>query len=312
MIFCGSRVSRVLAWAVFALCVTGCASATHDEIIVQTLDSPAAFTARVATMLRERLPGKNVEVQSDLTLVVADAGQWNLDRIFAFCQRVPARCGAVAEGSVDRMVKLLRQQSHPVTIAQLRLLVRPEDTLENFPPNLHPLTKPLFDGLLLILASDQGSGYGYLQADVLGKLNLTEEKAFEIAANNTRASLQSTRNIAELRPGQLLPLSGGEDESGRLALHDDWAEYVARTHSTLLLAIPSSELAVVGNGFSQLDVRAVAAFVARAYATAERPISPDVFRWTPSGWEVAAGGMRSGVQIGQASQALSAPDRAGD
>ena len=83
-------------------------------------------------------------------------------------------------------------------------------------------------------------------------------------------------------------LNGDPYTSSYLVLHDDWAKLAVALGGRLLVAAPDADKVFFAEDKGPATRDALSTLAKKAYAEAERAISTNVFRWTPSGWDVVA------------------------
>jgi uncharacterized protein YtpQ (UPF0354 family) len=75
-------------------------------------------------------------------------------------------------------------------------------------------------------------------------------------------------------------------ESSRMLLHDSWAEMAKKMNGHLVVAVPSRDFLIFGNGGGNGDRNVLSAFAHSVADQAPKPLSTTLFEWTPFGWRV--------------------------
>jgi uncharacterized protein YtpQ (UPF0354 family) len=267
------------------------------SIAAQQNESPPRQETDFAKYVAKRISrASGVKVESvgrlSLRLSTPDGSDLltaNLDRVWAACERVRDRCEAFVDEYVAGIASVVAERSRPLQKEALRIAVRPKAYLasKGQDPAKSPVVRPLVGDLGMVLVVDGVRSIRSAQRDDLKTLKLSEDEAFEIARQNLR-----TRELKPLR-SVLKPISGkaigyldeSAYESSRLVLHEDWRSYASEI-GNLVVAIPSTNFLVYGNGANAEAVDALRAFALEAARKSQRPLSPLVFRWKPQGWEV--------------------------
>jgi hypothetical protein len=282
------RSLAILLAAGFALAGAGVSNA--DNTVPR---EKAAFTHYIADKMRAAMPNVTVTLAAPLEVRFGDSRAF-LDRIYDACQRTPDTCEQVTQNYVAGLAEDARMGSVPVTRAMLRAVVRPRAYVEELSRLLGKdeaasmVMRALAGDLLIVCYVDFPRTTRPATGRDFEKLHLSKDEALAIALKNTAAELPEPRadneTYVERRIGLL---AGSAYESSRLALHDSWAGLARAFGGKLLVAVPGADIVL----FTQEEKGAVAFLQGAARHMAEkneRPIAASVFRWTETGWEVAA------------------------
>jgi hypothetical protein len=259
---------------------------------------------KVAGMFRAQLPGSKVRVVDDLTLQLrppngGDDQEWqvNLDRVAKFCSATPSECDRVLDEFVANLVATAKAGTIAPKASALRAVVRSADYAEQLakfvaPKGDVPISRPFAGGLVAICYLDAPTAMRPVLKSELGKLGLEPEHALDACIASLRAALPRVPTEPPKGDGPGKPgvgvLEGNPYMSSYLLLHDDWNELAGKLGGRLLVAAPDANVFVYVEDSGPDMVKGMATTTKDAYDTAERPISPNVFRWTPTGWDVAA------------------------
>jgi hypothetical protein len=100
------------------------------------------------------------------------------------------------------------------------------------------------------------------------------------------------RPLAEVTPivppGQVGTITGDYAEASRLLAHDDWAALSATLGGHLLVAVPAADTLLYTKGGVPGALQTLASMARATMGTSRHPVSDEVLRWTPSGWDVVA------------------------
>jgi len=223
--------------------------------------------------------------------------QINLDRITSFCDANSADdCAAEKQHFLAGIVEGLTIDD-TVAPTQLRLLVRGNDYIAAYvretaslgkdaePPD-PPVTMNFAEGVSLILAADFPTTTRMVNASTLKTLGLNRDQAFALGTRQVLASLPKIPTAEEL-DGKLMSFPDLDYGASMLLEPDRWRSLAVATGGRLFVAIPADNDVLIGTVESDEDLRKLEKLVADSYAAAGRGISPFVYRWSPSGWEVA-------------------------
>jgi hypothetical protein len=250
-----------------------------------------AFTDRVAGRLRARLGNTPVDVKGPLTLSVGKL-QANLDRVFSFCNRDAAKCDAEIERYVAGVDESIRRAREPVARDDVRLVVRTTEyfarlqgTLDKSGSLAQP--KKLTDGLVVLPAADSPKTIRILaSAEPLKELNLSAEELYQLGDANLRKSLKPIMQAAKAAgKSQIGSVEPDQYNSGRLALVDSWAPLAQAQGGVLIVCAPAADTILYISEDTPGAINALREMAKNTLQRAPNPLSDEVLRWTPAGWE---------------------------
>jgi uncharacterized protein YtpQ (UPF0354 family) len=271
---------------------------------LRTATTEPSFADRVAGQLRGALPGYDVTVVDQLTIKVRKSSepedqstQVNLDRVADYCARTSAGCADMISDFLSKIVELVKAHELTPSAAMLRAVVRPATYPVQLTRSLAKkddelISAPFAGDLVMMCYFDMPAAMRPASRSDLVKIALSRERALDVCRDNTRAGLPRLPT-APPRHGTsetdaIGYLKGDPYESSYLLLHDDWAQLAEKFGGHLLVAAPDADVIFYSEDAGPASRDALSTLVKKAYGEAERPISTNVFRWTPSGWEVAA------------------------
>lgn len=273
----------IAAVVVGSLLAAGSASAQHvpaDE---------AGFTTFVAARIQAPLRDKQVVVKGPLTLSIGPL-QANLDRVYAFCKSNTSGCAKEIETYVGGVVAMASNAKDPPTKAALRIVVRSTDYMRKALRELESAsaipTRPLADGLVIVPVLDSPRTVKIFNDKHRAALGLTTEQVFDMAIANLRSSLKPLMSVAKPAvPGQFGTLKGDYYATSRLALIDSWAPLAQAQGGVLIVAAPTPDLVVYSSEDSGAALDALRTLARNVAASAPKPLSGALLRWTPKGWQ---------------------------
>jgi uncharacterized protein YtpQ (UPF0354 family) len=77
-------------------------------------------------------------------------------------------------------------------------------------------------------------------------------------------------------------------QSSRILFHEDWSSVATQYGGHLIVAVPASDVVIFGRESDPVAVKAVANLARKMFDDAQHPVSTKVFRWTATGWDIAA------------------------
>lgn len=249
----------------------------------------AAFTERVAALLRARLAAEAVVVAEPLTLKIGDM-RANLDRVHGFCRSNASACDAELERYVNAVVDMQTQAATPPSRDALRVVVRTTEFADGAERSMAGkagfIRRPLAEGLVAMVMLDAPRSARLMgEADSLA-LGLSADAAFALGQGNLRRQLKPLAQVARpVVPGSFGTLDGDFYESGRVVLHEDWAA-LARAHKgVLIVALPAKNLLIYSADDSPAGLEALRQRARDVGRRSPGPLSDVLLRWTPAGWE---------------------------
>jgi len=284
---------RKLASAVAALAFGAFSSSGLETAL--PLVGEQAFTESVAK-LYDQTPGVKARVVAPLRLVVhTERGDFDayLNTAFSTCQRNAADCESFIRNQVKAMATAFAAAPRAPTVAALRVTVRPVDYVDQIAAASRdkspPVAEPLIGDLWVIGVLDEPTTISTISQSTLEALKLDAAGAIAAGKRNVEAAFgaQFSGYAAEPPPGDgVKGLTGNDYLASLLALPDLWQPLAERFDGRLYVAVPASDHVLFAdartNGNLVKIVQLTAAFASRA----KRPVSTDVFEWTPTGWEV--------------------------
>ena len=97
----------------------------------------------------------------------------------------------------------------------------------------------------------------------------------------------SSPGVPQVEPGEgVAGLSGDDYLASLLALPDLWTPLAERFDGQLYVAAPASDYVIFADARAKGNLARIAHDAAVLARAAKRPLSTDVFEWTPTGWEV--------------------------
>lgn len=277
--------ARLVA-AMLALVLLGAAAPAPD------------LATRAAEQLRKVLPGYEVTVVDAMTLGINRPGaaktQVNLDRVAAFCVQNAQRCDAMLTSFVAKVSGLLAEMGKPPAAEQLRVVVRPKSFVEGVKATVKddsqglPVREPFLD-LDIVCEFDAPTSMRPVMPGDLSKLKLDAAAVLVRAKANMQAVLPPLANEARmLKAGEIGELvADGGYTSSRLIFPESWSALAGQLGGGLIVAVPADNLVLYARDDGAASVTQLKAAAKAQYAQGERPISTSVYRWHPTGWEIA-------------------------
>jgi uncharacterized protein YtpQ (UPF0354 family) len=256
------------------------------------LDEPG-FTKAVAKAFRKAMPGTKIKVHGPLMLEVrppdGETHQAALNTIYDFCQRNPDECEAAVERHVRQMSQTFLQVNAAPDRKQLRAVLRPSGYVDAirkvYAGKGEPPVARFVGDLWIVCALDMPEAIKYLAPDDLAKLGLTPDEAIAIAKQNDAAMFAPLERAAAVLPGDGVGIvSNNAYDSSRLLTFESWAPIAARSGGQLLVAAPAADAVVFLDARRPKALEIMKRTVAMIAMKETRPLSPQIFRWSPAGW----------------------------
>lgn len=263
-------------------------AATANAFARQIPAAEAAFTEYVAAQLRQQpLAGQVVTIKGPLTLKVGDL-QANLDRVFGFCGANAAACQGEIDRYVQGVAQVIKDMNAPPRKEDVRLAVRPSSYLQQSAAASGKTVRswPLGGDLVVMPVLDSPRTTRSLNEEDFKKLGLSAEQVLQLGRDNlvrTLAPLMKQARVA--KHGQIGDLTGDAYESSRLALHDSWAPLAEAQGGILIVAAPARDVIFYVGEESTQAIDALRALVSDVMKKVPAPLSPELLRWTKTGWE---------------------------
>lgn len=256
------------------------------------------FTAYIAERLKKVAPALTFSAPQPLALDAVTAegrnvGQLGLERVWQFCARNRGRCPEAVAQYVEGMGEVLNEQTRPLERASIRLVVRPDDYVQQARRQMaagkaEMLARPLVANLWIVPVADSPRTMRIVTKEDLAALQLDEEGVFELGRRNLRERLKPLGEVARVpRPGDVGWLGEDDYESSRLILHGEWADLAGGMKHPLVVMVPASNLLLYGEAGNAQALEALQGLGREAARGSQRPLSLVLLRWTVAGWEIA-------------------------
>jgi hypothetical protein len=288
---------RALFFAIFPVLVgmlTAPSGFARSKAIPDDVDG---FTEDLAGRFAKALPDRTVKVVGPLALEIgppAKGDQVSLQRPWDYCQRERRQCAREVKDYVAEITGTIEESGAPTQASNIRVIVRGPGYVEQMrqiaanKPEAEGIVRPVAGGLSLICVVDAPHGVKTLEKGDLAALGLSEDQAIALGIKNVAAALKPLDQDTHIFPKLGVKFATGDFyESSRMLLHDDWAEMSKAMNGHLVVAAPSSDVLVFGNGGGNGDRIVLAGFVRTIAEMAPKPLSATLFHWTATGWEVA-------------------------
>ena len=249
----------------------------------------AAFTAYVAAQLRGELEGTQVEVKGPLTLLVGGSLRANLGRIFTYCSDNAADgCSSEIAGYVKGIAQLYRERLPPPSRDALRIIVRTSAYIRaSSRPTDELQWRPLAGELVMLPAMDAPQTIHPLGEKNNRDLGLSADEVFDVGLANLRAHLKPLMQVAKvMQPGRIGFIEGDVYHSSRLALHESWSPLATAQGGKLMVAAPEMDTVIYVADDTPAAIKALRTLTQDVMSRSSHPLSRELLRWTPRGWEV--------------------------
>ena len=254
---------------------------------------PGPFTREMAARIMQAAPQAKVEIAGPLTLKLnggtQNETQVNLDRIADFCAHNDAQDCETSKARFAAGTASMIVTDYKVTRDNLRAVVRSPDYASGMQEAVKAKKLPVFplaEGLVVMIAADFPSTTQLVDMEALAPVSRDVKAALEIARTNVLTKLQKVPTAAELQKQGVILMAGRDYESS-LLLADGWGDLARSTDGALFVAVPGDNEVVVGLASDDQTLQRLRVLVAEDYRSAERPVSPYIYRWETKGWAVA-------------------------
>lgn len=260
-----------------------------------SLAGPQAFAESVAKLYEQTAPGVTARIVAPLELDVhTPQGDFEayLDTAYSLCHRDLTQCDAFVRRQVAAMSTRFQASRAPLDLSELRVTVRPSSYIDQIAAasrdKSDPIAEPLVGDLWVIGVRDEPTTIATLAQADLDALKLDAAKALAAGKRNVEAALGEPFRaaVAQAQPGPIVGSLKGDDYlASLLALPDLWEPLAERFDGQLYVAAPASDRVLFADARAKGNLAKIAEASVEVAGTAKRPISIEVFEWTPTGWE---------------------------
>jgi hypothetical protein len=253
------------------------------------------FAEDMLARLSKVAPERHLRIKEDEPLVIesgkagqADEGVINLHRIFGFCvNNSPKDCDALRQ---EFVAKITIRPPDP-TLSELRMIVRDRQYVEYIRSTFEKSgvsvpSRQIGDDLYVVMAFDSPQSISVANDEMLTKLGLTTETAWQTAMHQTAAILPPLPDGKKLKSGAVA-FQEYEYLASLLADLGKW-ELVARD------AGPDMFVTAVSDGFVFVGImpdgpklEGFRKTVADDCSTQPRCVSPNIYRFRNGRWVIA-------------------------
>lgn len=220
-------------------------------------------------------------------------GQLDPQSTYQFCRSSPRRCTEALEQYVSTVAELARTRRQPLNAAQVRLTLRPQAFVDEVRQQnaarsgTQIYARPVVAGLVMVPVLDFLNSLRFIGAGELNKLKLSEDQLFELGRRNLQTGLLPLQVMAK-RPGNgdFGRIEAEDHAASRVLLHADWAHLAAQYQQHLVVAIPTPNVLLYGDGANPAQIASMRRATQELYQRASRPLSLQLLRWTATGWDV--------------------------
>jgi len=253
-----------------------------------------AFTTFMADWMGRVLPDWRISTLAPLSLTIIPpqgaAGTCNLDRALEHCLHNRRGCAQWLEGYIEQLSDSVKDALKPIDRGMLRIVVRPKDYIDEVQQAAAErgeklAVENLTDDLVAVCYIDLPTALRSADTADFRKLGMTVAEALAQAKANQAAGLRDFQATLEDFEGGIGVLEGDVYQSSWFALPEAWAEFAARARADLLVAVPAQEVLLYTRDTGKVARSALAATALETGLDDERPLSPEVYRWTRSGWK---------------------------
>ena len=219
-------------------------------------------------------------------------GQLDPMPTYRSCQNTPSLCNGAIDQYVTTVKELARTRHEVGTTTQLRLTLRSSSFVDQVrqqtgsegPARLY--ARAVLPGLLMVPVLDFQNSLRFVGAGDLRKLGMSEDRLFETARGNLQNILLPLSAIARRPASAPFGVIDGEDfAASRVLLHADWSDLAAQYHQQLAVMLPTPNFVLYGDAANPLQLAVMWREGQKIYQHSARPLSLDLLRWTPTGWE---------------------------
>ena len=145
------------------------------------------------------------------------------------------------------------------------------------------LTRPFVAPLCLVLMVDYPTQMRGVRTEDLTGLGLAADAAWALAERQTLADLPEPDRLDSIDES-LVAVTEYDYVTSLLLNGEGWRRAAAAVGGDLIVAVPSDQYLIVARRDVISDMAGLRRSTREAFDTAERGISPLVYRWTDSGW----------------------------
>lgn len=251
------------------------------------------LTERAVRLYAEQAPELGAEIAGELTLRFTaperEGQAVNLDRVWDVCRRVPSDCDDALADFVAQSIALLRERAPDAAPSAERLLpvLRPGDYAHMIRERIGQQGERFGPGLVALVVLDSPSAAQPVGTEQLRELAMSEAEAHARARDNLAARFAGfAETITPPPPGRLGRFPSDDFYATSVVLlHDAWAP-AAERFERLLVAMPDPSLLVFVDGASEEAREGIRQAAAGLLQESRRPLSADVYEWTPEGWQM--------------------------
>ncbi len=266
----------------------------HDNLVQRVRDAMLALD-----------PGVVISIDDNSTLIVTlDGGEQGLisvDNVRLDCEAYPEGCEDAIQHYAASIIDSLENLNNtpdfdPSRIrivlkdqAYIDMLREPADSrLGGQEPMPQVVWEHFHAGIWMVYVEDFPTTMTLLTTDRLQEGGLTAAQVHDLAVQNMTRDLVANPLIERQIDGVLrggMVSAGDSYEAARLVLAEPWTSLAPRLDGDLVVCAGSRDSVTFAGSNDATEIEAMRTECRLTYQTAPYPVSPDLLRWTGSGWE---------------------------
>jgi hypothetical protein len=257
------------------------------------------LTDRAVAALNDTLPGSTISIDDPRTLTVRLKSDTKfsvyLDNIARVCRGDMATCQRAIDEFAHKIAATIAASGSVRQRTDLRAVVREESYVDGLAAMMKQastqttiVARPLVGHLVEVCYFDRAEAMSPASDIDIAALDLDRAQAFTQCESNVHAKLPPLAVSAIISDRGIGILGGDAYASSYFIFHDEWKTLAAKFHGPLLVSVPESTAVLIAEEIDPQSASVLSSIAAKGMKKAQQPISAEVLRWTPSGWDVVA------------------------
>lgn len=256
--------------------------------------TPREFVDQFIAEVHRREPDTGVTLLGGMEVELRRPGatpplpRMNLDNGWAECRPAPEHCPLV----IERFASVfLQREPEPLSLDGLRLVLFGRELLVRQEMSAAAWAEPFAGDLVSAFVLDSADAIATLPPEQLEELALPRGQLRARALANMRRAFGPLRHrpFMEGAPVHVIDTSGGgvasdSYDAARLLLPELWAPLLGEVQGELIAAAPARDIALFTGSEDSRGIEGLAYLAREMYHGEPHPVSPQLVRWTPSGW----------------------------
>lgn len=246
------------------------------------------FSSYIHQQFKQHAPNLNIEENGRLMLK-ADGHNISLKRIFSSCLSNNTSCEQDIKVFVSQTTQDHKEKIAPPKPEEIFLVLRSKEFVERTKfifknKGDRPISKTFINNWVWVPVQNNARTTRTLSADVLEKLNISEEELFQLGEKNLR-NYFSQQPLKPVSANSIAQVNNDFFASSRLLFPDLWQNLAQQQNNILIVSTPVSNSLLYTADDSPATLDKLKASAEQIINKSTTPLSTTPLKWSAQGWQ---------------------------